>query len=105
MEGHISYLHSVFQLFDYYRINLLFRKSFLNYPIVVLLKQRINVFGFIIATEKLETIAKLDFFYIFKNLETYLKLTGWLRGFVFWYTQRIYALRRKKTVFFSAIAI
>ena len=88
LEKHISYLHSVFQLFDSYGISLFIKKPFLNYTTVVLLGQKIDIFDFIISGENLETISKLNFFYIFKNLETYLTLTGWLRGFVPWYTQK-----------------
>ena len=75
LEEHISHLHSVFQLFDSYEISLLFKKSCLNYQIVSL-KQKIDIFGFIIAAEKVKTISKLNFPYTLKNLETYLKLTS-----------------------------
>ena len=53
LEKHVSHLHSIFQFFDFYGINLSFKNSFLNYPTVVLLKQKINVFGFTTATDKL----------------------------------------------------
>ena len=96
LEEHVSYLHSIFQLFDSYGINLLFKKSFLNYFTVGLLGQKIDVFGFTTAADKLNAISKLNFFYTFKNLETYLRLTDWLLGFVFWYVQKIETLQRKK---------
>ena len=57
LNENISHLHSVFQLLDSYRFRLLFKKSFLNYPTVALLKQKINIFGFIVATEKLKPIS------------------------------------------------
>ena len=88
LDEHISYLYSVFQLFDFYGINLSFEKSFLNYFTVVLLKQKTNVFCFIIATEKFKTISKLNFPYTFKNFKMY------LYGFVFGYTQKTDAFQR-----------
>ena len=95
-EKHISHLYTVFQLFDSYVIDLSFKKSFFNYPTVILLKQKIDVFGFITAIDKSKAISKLDFPYIFKNLKTYLKFTAWFRGFVLCYTQKINKLQRKK---------
>ena len=85
MEKHVSHLHSVFQLFDSYAINLLFETSFLNYPIVVLLKQKIDIFGFTIAAEKLETISKLDVFFFqkFGNVLKINRLVAWFRVMVY----------------------
>ena len=69
-------------------------------------EQKMNVFDFIIATNKLKIIIKLNFSYILKNLETYFELTKWLREFVFFYVQKTNALQRRKILFlrqFSSI--
>ena len=98
LKKHLAHLHTIFQLFDFYDINLSSKKFFLDYLIVVLLKQKINVFDFITIIDKLKTIVKLNFSYILKNLKIYLDLIDWLREFVLWYAQKINVLQRRKTL-------
>ena len=74
LKKHLIHLHVVFQLLDSYDISLSSKKSFLNYSIVTLLKQKVDVFDFIIAIDKLKIISKLNFLYTLKNLKIYLKL-------------------------------
>ena len=92
LEKHMTHLHSMFQRLNFYDINLSFKKFFLNYFTIALLKQKVDVFDLIIATDKLETIVKLNFSYILKNLKIYLNLTKWLREFVTFYVQKTNAL-------------
>lgn len=63
LEEHIAHLHAVFQLLDSYGISLSLKKSFLGYPTVALLGQKVDAFGLTTAADKLETISKLDFPY------------------------------------------
>ena len=98
LEEHIDHLHSVFKLLNSYGISLSPKKSFLGYPTVALLGQKVDAFGLTTAADKLEAIAKLDFPYTLKELETYLGLTGWLRGFIPWYAQKADALQTRKTL-------
>ena len=71
LKKHLIYLREVFQLLNFYNIRLLFKKSFLKYFIVVLLKQKIDAFEFTIIVNKLIVIVNLRFSYIFKNFEKY----------------------------------
>ena len=98
LEEHIANLHSVFQLLDSYAISLSPKKSYLGYPTVALLGQKVDAFGLTTAADKLAAIAELDFPYNLKELETYLGLTGWLRGFIVWYAQKADPLQRRKTL-------
>ena len=54
---------------NFYDINFLSKKLFLNYFIITLLNQKIDAFDFIIVNKKLNAIIKLNFSYIFKNLK------------------------------------
>ena len=96
-EKHIIHLHSMFQRFNFYDINLSFKKFFLKYFTIAFLEQKVDVFDFITTTNKLKTIIKLNFSYTFKNLKIYLNLTKWLREFVTFYAQKTNALQRRKT--------
>ena len=95
-EKHMTHLHSMFQRLNFYDISLSLKKFFLSYFTIALLEQKIDVFDFITATNKLETIVKLDFSYILKNLKIYLNFTKWLREFVTFYAQKTNALQRRK---------
>ena len=106
LEKHVVHFHSIFELLNSYDISLFSKKSFFDYFIVAFLEQKMNVFDFIIVVDKLEIIVKLNFFYILKNFETYLKFIEWLREFVSFYAQKIDALQRRKILFlrqFSSI--
>ena len=85
LDEHISHLHAVFQLFDTYGSTLSFKKKKLNYPTVVLLGQKVDTFGFIIAADKLDAISKLDFLYAqrFKNVFKVNGMVTWFRALVY----------------------
>ena len=74
LKKHLNYLRQIFQLLNFYDIRLSSKKSFLNYSIVVLFDQKIDVFDFIIVVDKLTTIVNLKFSYTLKNLKKYLNL-------------------------------
>ena len=74
LKKHLNHFRQIFQLLNSYGIRLLFKKSFLDYSIVVLLDQKIDVFDLIITANKLAVIINLKFFYILKNLKSYLSL-------------------------------
>ena len=71
LKKHLNYLRKMFRLLNLFNIRLLFKKLYLNYSIVVFLKQKIDVFDFIIIVDKLIVIINLRFSYIFKNFEKY----------------------------------
>ena len=105
LKKHLNHLRQIFQLLNSYDIRLSFKKSFLNYSIVVLLDQKIDVFDFIIVANKLVVIVNLKFFYILKNLKSYLNLIDWLRNYITWYVQKSNSLQRRKTLFLRNFSI
>ena len=96
LKKHLIHLRKIFQLLNSYNIRLSFKKSFLKYFIVVLLKQKIDAFEFTIIVDKLIVIINLRFSYIFKNFEKYLDFTEWLRNYIIWYAQKTKSLQIRK---------
>jgi len=98
LEDHIRNLHAIFSLFQQVQITLSPIKSFIGYPSVSLLGQRVDSFGMTTSEEKIEAISNLDFPRNRKDLERYLGLTGWLRNYVPYYAQLAAPLQRRKTL-------
>ena len=98
LKKHLDHLRQIFQLLNSYDIRLSPKKSFLNYSIVALLDQKIDAFDLTIAANKLTAIINLKFFYILKNLKSYLSLIDWLRNYIAWYAQKSNPLQRRKTL-------
>ena len=72
LKKHLFHLYKIFSLLKFYNIRLLSKKFYLKYFTVALLNQRVDVFELTIASNKLTTIVNFQFFYILKNLKTYL---------------------------------
>ena len=87
LPEHIEHLHRVFQLFVEKRISVKPSKSYVGYPSVNLLGQRVDSLGLSTAKEKLAAISKLRFPRTLSALETYLGLTGYLRNYIPKYAQ------------------
>ena len=73
-------------------------KTFLAYPSVALLGQKVDSLGLSTAEEKLAAINKLTFPRTLKALETYLGMTGWLRNYVAYYAPIVQPLQDRKTL-------
>ena len=74
LKKHLDYLHIIFALFELFDITLLSKKNFFDYFIVALFDQKINAFELTTTKNKLKVIFELNFFYILKNLKSYLNL-------------------------------
>ena len=85
-EEHKKHLTEVFSKLDAYNVTLSPRKSFLNYPSVKLLGQKVDALGLATSEEKLATIASLTFPRSLSQLEKYLGLIGYLRQYIPIYT-------------------
>lgn len=94
---HIAHLRQVFSLFKRVGVALKPSKSFLGYPNVQLLGQRVDSFGLSTPAERLAAISKLIFPLTLSGLETYLGMTGYLREYVAWYAQIARPLQDRKT--------
>ena len=97
LEEHISHLTKIFALFNELNIALKPTKTFLGYPSVSLLGQKVDSLGLTTANEKLEAILSLRFPPTLKHLETYLGKTGYLRHYIAYYAQKADSLQKRKT--------
>ena len=99
---HLQHLKKVFSLFAHMNIALKPSKTYLGYPTIALLGQKVSSLGLSAPSEKLEAISKLEFPKTLKHLETYLGKTGWLRQYVPYYAQKAEALQQRKTLLLQA---
>lgn len=73
------------------------RKSFLGYPNVQLLEQKVDALGLTTAEEKLAVITNLSFPRTLAQLEKYLGLTEYLRQYIAFYAAIAKPLQLRKT--------
>ena len=97
-QDHIRHLHTVFATLNGMNIKLAPKKSFIGYPSIKLLGQRVDALGLSIAEEKLTAISQLEFPKTLKDLETYLGMTGYLRQYAPYYAQIAEPLQKRKTL-------
>ena len=94
---HLKDLRELFQLFVDYNISISPTKTYLGYPDVNLLGQRVNSLGLTSSEEKLRAISRLRYPKTLGALEHYLGLTGYLRQYVHFYAQLAKPLQELKT--------
>ena len=94
---HLQDLEQILRTLKEYNIAIKSSKSFLCYPSVILLGQRVDSLGLSTAKEKLSALSKLSFPKTLKELEMYLELTGYLRNYVPFYAQLASPLQKRKT--------
>ena len=90
-------LRILFDIFLHYNISIKPTKSYLNYPDVGLLGQRVNSLGLTTSEEKLRAIRLLTYPDTLGALEYYLGLTGYLRNYIHFYAQLAVPLQALKT--------
>ena len=76
LNKYLYYLRKILDVFSRFKIKFNFRKLFLGYLFIKLLKQKVNGLELITAENKLKAISSLSFFYILKKLKIYLKITN-----------------------------
>ena len=97
LAEHVEHLRQIFQLFASRRVNLAPTKSFLGYPSIMLLGQRVDSLGLSTSAEKIAAIISLQFPQSLRDLEHFLGLTGWLRHCISRYAQQAEPLQARKT--------
>ena len=80
LAEYISHLRQLFYLLRKKRASLSPTKSFLGFPFVMLLGQRVDSLGISTAEEKIKAITSLRFPSSLRKLEIFLGLTSWLRN-------------------------
>jgi hypothetical protein len=96
LNNHFVHLRKIFQRLWHYNVALNSKKVFLKYSFIILLKQIINALRLITAKKKLVAIVNLIFSLTLKKLKKYLRLTEYLRVYVFWYAQTFNSLQKWK---------
>ena len=97
LQEHLGHLRQIFQLFRTKRVSLSPTKSFIGYPSVILLGQRVDGLGISTSQEKIQAITNLCFPETLRDLEIFLGLTGWLRSSIPRYAQLAQPLQERKT--------
>ena len=85
LKKHVQHFNLVFNFFDKMNIVLKPSKSYIGYPSVTFLSQRVDNFGLNISADKLEIIKTIKFPTKFKDLEIYIVLTTCLRNYIPYY--------------------
>ena len=96
LQEHLSHLRQIFELFRSKRVSLSPTKSFIGYPSVILLGQRVDELGMSTSQEKIQAITSLRFPETLRDLEIFLGLTGWLRSSIPRYAQLATLLQERK---------
>ena len=103
LDDHLEDLSEIFHLCEVRRITLSPNKSFLGYPSVSLLGQRVDSLGLSTSEEKIKAIQALRFPRTLRDLEIYLGMTGWLRSSIRNYAQLAKPLQERKTLLTKAL--
>jgi hypothetical protein len=83
LNDHFDHLRQMFQRLQNYNVTLNLKKIFLRYSFIILLSQIVDVLDLITVEKKLVAIANLVFSITLKELKIYLRLTKYLRVYVF----------------------
>lgn len=97
LEDMIDQLWILFQIFVAFNISIKPTKTFLNYPDVGILGQKVNLLGLTTAEEKLKAIKRLTYPNTLGALKYYLGLTGYFRSYIHFYAQLAELLQALKT--------
>ena len=103
LNDHLTHLNAVFETLLEYDICLSAKKSFLAYPSVQLLGQRVDAFGLATDEEKLKAISQLAFPKSLRHLEHYLGLTGYLRQYIPFYSSVAEPLQQRKVKLYKIL--
>lgn len=105
LDEHLQHLERVLSTLRERNIKLSAKKTFLGYPSIKLLGQRMDALGLATAEEKLKAILQLKFPKNLKALETYLGMTGYLRQYIPYYAQIVKPLQMRKTLLNQTIGV
>ena len=105
LDEHLKHLKLVFGALERMNIHLSPKKSFLGYPSVHLLGQKVDALGLATAEDKLAAITSLAFPQTLSQLEKYLGLTGYLRQYIPHYAAIAKPLQLRKTYLTRSIGV
>ena len=82
LKKHFRHLRQMFGMLRTNNISVKPEKTFVGYPTVQLLDQKVDLLSLATAEKKLKAISRLSFPATLQLLKTYLGLTSWLRDYV-----------------------
>ena len=94
----MKHLKVIFQTLKINNISINFKKTFMSYFSVKLLKQHVTFLNLFIDEFKLQAIANLKFSTILDQLETYFELTRWFRQYIEKFAAIVKFLQMRKTL-------
>jgi len=97
LTEHIGQIHQLFMRLVSLNIAIKPTKSYLGYPSVTLLGHHVNSFGLSMTEECLAAMAKITFPKMLQELETYLRMTGFLCQYIPYYALVALPLQNRKT--------
>ena len=97
INEHLQHLKIIFSLFASLKITLEPKKSYLAYPSVTLLGQKVDGFGMTTTAERVAAIKDIRFPDTLQALETYIGMANWLRSNIKYFAQIAEPLQRRKT--------
>ena len=97
LRDHLAHLQTIFGLFAHLKVTLEPKKSYLGYPSVTLLGQKVDRLGMTTTEERVSAIKNLHFPNSLNALEIYIGMANWLRSNIRYFAQIIEPLQRRKT--------
>ena len=104
LNDHIDHLHQVFELFQNLDISLESMKFYIEYSMIMLLRQCVDALDLITVKKKIKVITNLQFPTTLKALKAYLSLTGWLWFYILYYAQIVASLQAQKTALLKTLS-
>lgn len=98
-------LRQLFEIFIIYNISIKPIKTYLNYPNISLLGQRVNSLSLTMVEEKLKVIQLLCYPNMLSVLEYYLSLTNYLCSYIYLYAQFAEPLQLLNTAFLKDVPV
>src|SRR5436190_21707007 len=97
LTEHIGQICQLFMRFISLNITIKPTKLYLGYPSVTLLGHHVNSFGLSTTEECLAMMAKITFPKMLQELETYLRMTGFLHQYIPYYALVAHPLQNHNT--------
>ncbi|KAJ5090186.1 hypothetical protein N7532_008870 [Penicillium argentinense] len=97
-DDHLNHLHTLLARLEEFGIKLEPRKSYIAFPSIHFLGQRVDAFGMTTRDERIKAITNLQFPKTLKHLETYLGMTGTVLHYIRGYAAKIEPLQQPKTL-------
>jgi hypothetical protein len=98
LDEHERHLHAVFAKLKEFNICINPRKTYLGFPSIQYLGQKVDALGLSTPVEKIKAVQQLHFPETLKDLESYLGLTGSFRNYIEGYSWKAEPLQSRKTL-------